>query len=145
MFSHDLIYLYLHSYFFLVVGFSYLLVLCPSFLFPSLLALHHLCSLCPLPYRPQFPSAAELDHNWVAYQWAVDCGLPHVSASLYTGMVDGRVLNSLTREDLKKYLKMSKKVEQLSFLTGVELLRMHDFRKEVSGTILLLFWPQTCT
>lgn len=80
-----------------------------------------------------YPSAVELDHNWVAYQWAVDCGLPHISSLLYTGMVDGRVLNSLsTREELKKYLKLSKKVEQQSFLTGVELLRMHEFKKEVS-------------
>ena len=77
--------------------------------------------------RPQYPSAAELDHNWVAYQWAVDCGLPHVSATLYTGMVDGRVLNCLTREDLKKYLKVSKKAEQLSFLTGALELEFFDW------------------
>ena len=35
------------------------------------------------------------------------------------------------KEDLKKYLKISKKVDQLSFLSGVELLRMHDFNREV--------------
>lgn len=41
-----------------------------------------------------------------------------------------RVLESLTKEDLKKYLKL-KKIEQHSFLAGVELLRMHDYNREV--------------
>lgn len=55
---------------------------------------------------PHFPEASTIDHNWVAYTWAIDCGLPHLSSSLYNGMVDGRVLNSLSREDIKKYLKV---------------------------------------
>ncbi len=49
---------------------------------------------------------SEIDHNWIAYTWAIECGLPHVSASLYNGMVNGKVLNSLSRDDLKKYLKV---------------------------------------
>jgi hypothetical protein len=77
----------------------------------------------------QYPEADSIDHNWVAYTWAVDCGLPHLSSSLYNGMVNGHVLNSLSRDDLKKHLKITKKVEQLSFLSGVELLRMHEFNR----------------
>ena len=50
--------------------------------------------------------------------------------------VDGRVLNSLTKEDLKKHLRMIKKSEQLSFLSGVELLRMHDFNREVGDVMI---------
>ena len=50
----------------------------------------------------------EIDHNWIAYTWAIECGLPHISAYLYNGMVNGRVLNSLSRDDLKKYLKASR-------------------------------------
>ena len=46
-------------------------------------------------------------------------------------MVDGRVLNSLTKDDLKKHLKMTKKLDHLSFTAAVELLRMHDFNREV--------------
>ena len=41
------------------------------------------------------------------------------------------MLESLTKDDLKKYFKMTKKLEQMSFLSGVELLRMHDFNREV--------------
>ncbi len=46
-------------------------------------------------------------------------------------LVDGRVLNSLSKDDLKRLLKISRKSEQLSFLSGVELLRMHEFNREV--------------
>ena len=41
------------------------------------------------------------------------------------------MLDSLTKDDLKKHLKMSKKLEQMSFLSGVELLRMHEYNREV--------------
>ena len=41
------------------------------------------------------------------------------------------MLDSLTKDDLKKYFKMSKKLEQMSFLSGVELLRMHEYNREV--------------
>ena len=53
-------------------------------------------------------------------------------------MIDGRVLNSLTKDDLKKHLKITKKVDQMSFLSGVELLRMHDFNREVC-----LWWEES--
>ena len=48
-------------------------------------------------------------------------------------MVDGRVLNSLCKDDLKRHLKITKKLDQLSFTAAVELLRMHEFNREVSG------------
>lgn len=98
-------------------------------------------------HSPGFPhpQAADINHNWVAYTWAIDCGLPHLSAALYNCMIDGKVLNSLTRDDLKKYFKVSKKVEQLSFLSGVELLRMHDYQREAiimhrQTTTNALYW-----
>ena len=67
----------------------------------------------------------------MAFEWANDCGLPHLTEVLANNLVDGRVLNSLSREDLKKYLKIGKKLDLLSFLCGVELLRMHEFNREV--------------
>ena len=45
-------------------------------------------------------------------------------------MVDGLVLNSLTKDDIRKLLKVTKKIDVLSFLSGVELLRMHDFNRD---------------
>ncbi len=70
----------------------------------------------------------------MAYEWAHDCGLAHLTESLSAHLVDGRVLNSLSKDDLKRYLKITKKVDQLSFLSGVELLRMHEYNREVSAS-----------
>lgn len=77
-----------------------------------------------------YPCAGKIDHHWVAGEWASDCGFQHLSETLLTNMVDGRVLNSLTNDDLKRHLKISKKLDQLSFNAAVELLRMHDFNRE---------------
>ena len=41
------------------------------------------------------------------------------------------MLESLTKDDLKKYFKL-RKLEAVSFLAGVELLRMHEYNREVS-------------
>ena len=56
---------------------------------------------------------------------------------LSRSQVDGRVLNSLSKEDLKKHFRMVKKSEQLSFLSGVELLRMHEFNREVGDVMMM--------
>lgn len=76
--------------------------------------------------------AGKVDSGWLAEVWIADIGLPHFSDAMATHLVDGRVLESLTKEDLKKYFKMTKKLEQMSFFTGVEMLRMHDYNREVS-------------
>ena len=59
---------------------------------------------------------SDIDHNWVAYTWAVECGFPHLSQTLYNGMVNGKVLNSLTKEDLKKFFKVRILTEDPSVL-----------------------------
>ena len=92
----------------------------------------HCCTPHHTPHpRCQYPHLRRVDYSWVAFEWASDIGLPQLTETLVANLVDGRVLNSLTKEDIKKYLHVSKKSEQLSFLSGVELLRMHDFNREV--------------
>ena len=66
----------------------------------------------------------------MAFEWATDCGLPHLTETLTANLIDGLVLNSLSKDDIRKLLKVTKKIDQLSFLSGVELLRMHEFRRE---------------
>lgn len=73
-----------------------------------------------------------------------DIGLPHFSDAMATHLVDGRVLESLSKEDLKKYFKMTKKLEQMSFFSGIELLRMHDYNREVSLLVLEGAVPGWC-
>lgn len=73
--------------------------------------------------------AGKIDSGWLAEIWVTDIGLPQLADTMATHLVDGRVLESLTKDDLKKYFKL-KKMEQMSFLAGVELLRMHDYNRE---------------
>lgn len=77
--------------------------------------------------------AADMDHHWVAKAWLSDVGLPQYSQAFHTHLVDGRMLNSLTRHDLERHLNISKKAHQVSLLLGIELLHLLSFDKEVSG------------
>lgn len=76
--------------------------------------------------------AADMDHHWVAKAWLSDVGLPQYSQAFHTHLVDGRMLNSLTRRDLERHLNINKKFHQVSLLLGIELLHLLNFDKEVS-------------
>ncbi|KAK1897812.1 Kazrin [Dissostichus eleginoides] len=74
--------------------------------------------------------AADLDHHWVAKAWLSDMGLPQYSQAFHNHLVDGRLLNSLTRRDLERHLNITKKFHQVSLLLGIELLQLLNFDKE---------------
>ncbi|KAM6925230.1 kazrin-A isoform 3-T3 [Xenentodon cancila] len=74
--------------------------------------------------------AADMDHHWVAKAWLSDVGLPQYSQAFHTHLVDGRMLNSLTRHDLECHLNITKKFHQVSLLLGIELLHLLKFEKE---------------
>uniref|UniRef100_A0A3Q1D097 SAM domain-containing protein n=1 Tax=Amphiprion ocellaris TaxID=80972 RepID=A0A3Q1D097_AMPOC len=74
--------------------------------------------------------AADMDHHWVAKAWLSDVGLPQYSQAFHTHLVDGRMLNSLTRRDLERHLNITKKFHQVSLLLGIELLHLLNFDKE---------------
>lgn len=72
-----------------------------------------------------------MDHHWVAKAWLSDVGLPQYSQAFHTHLVDGRMLNSLTRRDLERSLNVTKKAHQVSLVLGIELLHTLHFDKEV--------------
>ncbi|XP_029973946.1 kazrin-A isoform X2 [Salarias fasciatus] len=74
--------------------------------------------------------AADMDHHWVAKAWLSDVGLPQYSQAFHTHLIDGRMLNSLTRRDLERHLNITKKFHQVSLLLGIELLHSLNFDKE---------------
>uniref|UniRef100_A0A8C4E0M8 SAM domain-containing protein n=1 Tax=Dicentrarchus labrax TaxID=13489 RepID=A0A8C4E0M8_DICLA len=74
--------------------------------------------------------AADMDHHWVAKAWLSDVGLPQYSQAFHNHLVDGRMLNSLTRRDLERHLNITKKFHQVSLLLGIELLHLLSFDKE---------------
>ncbi len=73
-----------------------------------------------------------MDHTWVAHRWIKDCGLPQYAPVLEEHLVDGRLLNALTKKDLEKHLGIHRKFHQVSILHAVQLLRHINFDKEVS-------------
>lgn len=79
----------------------------------------------------QFRHASKMSHVWVSQEWIASLGLPQLVRVFEEQLVDGRLLNVLTRKDLDKYLSVHKKFHQLSIAFGIELLRMLEFDKEV--------------
>uniref|UniRef100_A0A3P8V4R8 Kazrin, periplakin interacting protein a n=1 Tax=Cynoglossus semilaevis TaxID=244447 RepID=A0A3P8V4R8_CYNSE len=73
--------------------------------------------------------AADMDHHWVAKAWLSDVGLPQYSQAFHTHLVDGRMLNCLSRRDMERHLNV-KKPHQASLLLGIELLHLLNFDKE---------------
>ncbi|XP_072308632.1 kazrin, periplakin interacting protein b isoform X2 [Eucyclogobius newberryi] len=74
--------------------------------------------------------ASDLDHHWVCSSWLSEVGLPQYSQVFLAHLVDGRVLNSLTRRDLERHLSVGEHCHQTSLLLGVQLLQMLGFDKQ---------------
>uniref|UniRef100_A0A3B5A5W1 Kazrin, periplakin interacting protein b n=1 Tax=Stegastes partitus TaxID=144197 RepID=A0A3B5A5W1_9TELE len=74
--------------------------------------------------------ASELDHHWVSTSWLSDVGLPQYSQTFQSHLVDGRVLNSLSRRDLERHLNIGDQFHQTSLLLAIQLLQMLGFDKE---------------
>ncbi|XP_072522626.1 kazrin-like [Salminus brasiliensis] len=75
--------------------------------------------------------AADMDHQWVCKTWLSDLGLPQYSQLFQNQLVDGRVLGSLTRRDLETVFSINNKFHITSLLSGIQLLQMLSFDKEV--------------
>lgn len=90
-----------------------------------------LSCFCALWVHLRLSKAADMDHHWVAKAWLSDVGLLQYSQSFHNQLVDGRMLNSLTRRDLERFLNVTKKFHQISLLLGIELLHGLNFDKEV--------------
>uniref|UniRef100_A0A3B3CSW0 Kazrin, periplakin interacting protein b n=1 Tax=Oryzias melastigma TaxID=30732 RepID=A0A3B3CSW0_ORYME len=74
--------------------------------------------------------ASEMDHHWVSTSWLSDVGLPQYSQTFHAHLVDGRVLNSLSRRDLERFFNVSDQFHQTSLLLAIQLLQMLSFDKE---------------
>lgn len=82
------------------------------------------------PNSMKFPLAPNLDVTWVAHKLLPDLGLSQYSLVFEKNLVDGRLLNSLSRKDLEKHFDIHRKFHQASILHAVELLRRMDFDRE---------------
>jgi len=86
----------------------------------------------------QYPNASKLDQCWIANDWLYSIGLSQYSGVFETQLVDGRVLNVLSKKDLDKHLNIHNKFHQSSILHAVQLLRMMRFDIQVTSTYVIL-------
>ncbi|XP_050042597.1 kazrin isoform X1 [Dermacentor andersoni] len=82
---------------------------------------HREPSICP------YPKMCLVTHTWVCGEWLSSLGLSAHADNFRAQLVDGRVLDTLSRRDLEKRLGMANRHEQTSLLRGVQLLRALRF------------------
>jgi hypothetical protein len=70
---------------------------------------------------------ADISTHWLCSTWLVDVGLVNLKECFKANLIDGRVLASLQKRDLEKYLGICKRTQQTSLLLAIDLLRQYDF------------------
>ncbi|XP_071146106.1 kazrin-like isoform X2 [Mytilus edulis] len=83
------------------------------------------------PGEAKYPKSSRLDHTWIAHRWIPDLGLSQYKCEFENNLVDGRILNILSKKEMEKHLNIHRKFHHASVLHAVELLRRLNFDKEV--------------
>ena len=83
------------------------------------------------PEDVKFPKSCVLDHMWIAHRWIPDLGLSQHKSEFENNLVDGRILNLLSKKEMEKHLGIHRKFHQASILHAIELLRRLNYDKEV--------------
>jgi hypothetical protein len=83
---------------------------------------------------------------WIAHRWISDLGLSQHKSEFENNLVDGRILNILSKKEMEKYLGIHRKFHQASILHAIELLRRLNYDKEVSiiNNIINIFLCLQC-
>ncbi|XP_076365473.1 kazrin-like isoform X1 [Tachypleus tridentatus] len=77
------------------------------------------------------PKINLLSHLWVVDEWLPSLGLTTYSDAFNHQLVDGRMLDTLTKKDLEKHLNITRKFHQLSVIHAIHLLRIVKFDKQI--------------
>lgn len=56
--------------------------------------------------------------SWVATEWLPDIGLPQYAESFLHSFVDARMLDTLSKKELEKFLGVTRKFHQASVVHG---------------------------
>ena len=79
------------------------------------------------PEKCKYPKLNEITTNWLTNVWLKQIGLIQYQNVFKANLIDGRVLASLQRKDLEKFLGINKRHLQNSLLMAIDFLRKYDF------------------
>lgn len=86
----------------------------------------------PLSLSLQTSLYGEMSHEWVSDYWLPSLGLPQYKAVFKAGLVDARMLEHLTKKDLRTVLKMVDAGHRNSLQYGISVLKKLDYDRAVS-------------
>ena len=69
-------------------------------------------------------------NSWTALEWMQDIGLSQYSETFLHSLVDARMLDTLSKKELEKYLGVTRKFHQASIVHGIHLLRLMKYDRQ---------------
>ncbi|EDW72258.2 uncharacterized protein Dwil_GK20827 [Drosophila willistoni] len=82
------------------------------------------------PELVRYPMITQLGHTWVASEWLPDIGLPQYAEPFLQSLVDARMLDTLSKKELEKFLGVTRKFHQASIVHGIHVLRIVKYDRQ---------------
>ncbi|XP_030557860.1 kazrin isoform X2 [Drosophila novamexicana] len=82
------------------------------------------------PELVRYPLITQLGHTWVATEWLPDIGLPQYAEPFLQSLVDARMLDTLSKKELEKFLGVTRKFHQASIVHGIHVLRIVKYDRQ---------------
>ncbi|XP_037049199.1 kazrin isoform X2 [Bradysia coprophila] len=78
----------------------------------------------------RYATIGQLGHTWVASEWLPDIGLMQYTETFLHSLVDARMLDTLSKKELEKFLNVTRKFHQASIVHGIHVLRILKYDRQ---------------